>query len=277
MALTGSAFAQADDLWYPGEGVEQNMYVKYRIQQLDTNGGREFELTLYFQEQQDGDWTVPAFVVDQGKVIKGTWKLADNMAYLSGGSQVPDDMQEYIGGYSGSLHWLDAFTTKADPKSLKAGSWGRLACIGCEEIKPRGEAEISVAGQTYQTTVVGWHRGQVENELWILNEFPFPLKALTYADVTTGQPPVEIAFELLEIGTGQPEAPESAEEVPTPPLTRNTRTGYQISIDWEPPTIEPDQTVRFSVSLADSTGFPLERTNYDFTVKDSEGNVIQEF
>jgi hypothetical protein len=277
MAL-GSAYAQVDDLWYPGEGVKQDMYVKYKIQHLFTNDGREFELTLYFQEQQDGDLIVPAFVVDQGRVMTGTFKLSDGMAYLAGGSQVPDDMQDYVGGYQSTLHWLDSFTTKSDPKSLKAASWGRLACIGCEEIKPRGEAKVTVPAGTYDTTIIGWHRGQVDNQIWILNGFPFPVKALTYADVTTGQPPVEVAYELLETGMGKPEPPTSAEIVPKPPLTKKTGTGaYQIGIDWEPPTIEPASPVRFTVTLTDSTGFPLERANYDFTIKNSEGIVIQEF
>lgn len=279
IALSGSAFAQADDLWYPGEGVEQDMYVKYKIQHLFTNDGREFELTLYFQEQdQDGDWIVPAFVVDQGRVTTGTFKLAENMAYLAGASQVPDDMQEYVGAYSSTLHWLDASTTKSNPKSLKQTSWGKLGCIGCEDIKPRGEAQVTVPAGTYTTTIVGWHYGQSDSQIWILNEFPFPVKALTYAAVTTGSPPVEMAYELLETGMGKPEPPTSSEVVPTPPLSKTTGTGaYQIAIDWEPATIEPGQTVRFSISLADNTGFPLERANYDFTVKDSEGNVIQEF
>jgi hypothetical protein len=195
-------------------------------------------------------------------------------------------MQEYIGGYSGSLEWIDAFTTKSDPLSLKAASWGRIACIGCSEIKPLGEAQVTVPAGTYTTTVVGWHYGNADSQMWILNEFPYPVKALTYAAVTTGQPPVEIAFELLETGTGKPAPPASAEEIPKPPLSGTTHSNYKISIDWdcvasckegEPATIEPGSTVRFSVSLADNTGFPLERSNYDFTVKDSQGNVIQEF
>jgi hypothetical protein len=39
--LSSIAFAQGDDLWYPGEGVKQDMYVKYRIQEYDTNNGQE--------------------------------------------------------------------------------------------------------------------------------------------------------------------------------------------------------------------------------------------
>ena len=278
-ASMNSAFAQEDDLWYPGEGVAQDMYVKYRIQEIDTNNEQPYEMTMYFQEQQDGDWIVPTFVVDDdGTVVQGTMKLSDSMAYLAGGSDVPQEMNDYIGGYSSSIHWLDAFTTKASPLSLSAASWGRIACIGCAEIKPQGQETITVAGESTDTTVVGWTRGQMTNKIWIENGFPFPVKALTHADVTSGTAPVLFEFELLETGMGQPEAPAGEGRIPTPPLTRDTPRGtYTIGIDWEPASIEPDSDVIFTVTLTDDTGFPLERANYDFVVKNANDTVIQEF
>lgn len=278
VALTNNIYAQEDDLWYPGEGVKQDMYVTYRIQEEGTNDRQPFELTLYFQEQnQDGEWTVPAFVVDQGRVIEGTWKLSDSMAYFAGGSQVPADMNDFVGGYSGSLHWLDAFTTKGSPLSLKAGSWGKTGSIGGPEVKPAGQESVTVPAGTFDTTVISWYKS-VTSKVWIQNGFPFPIKAEAYADVTTGSPPIQFAFELLETGMGKPTPPASEERIPTPPLSGTTGRGsYEIQIDWEPATIEPGKTVRFAVALSDAQGLPLQRANYDFTVKDANGNVVQEF
>jgi hypothetical protein len=277
VALTSSVYAQEDDLWYPGEGVKQDMYVKYRIMEEQTNDKQPFELTLYFQEQQDGDWIVPAFVVDDGKVVEGTWKLADNMAYLSGGSEVPAEMNDFVGGYSGSLHWLDAFTTKGSPLSLKQASWGKTASIGGSEVKPSGQETITVAGGTYDTTVILWHKS-VDSKVWVRNGFPFPIKAEAYADVTTGNPPIQFSFELLETGTGKPEAPAGEDIIPTPPLSKTTGRGtYEIEINWEPASIEPGRSALFSVALMDDSGFPLERANYDFTVKSADGTIVKEF
>jgi hypothetical protein len=278
VALTSSVYAQGDDRWYPGEGVKQNMYVKYEIQEEQTNDRQPFELTLYFQEQnQDGEWTVPAFVVDEGKVIEGTFKLSDSMAYLAGSSQVPEDMNDFVGGYSGSLHWLDAFTTKGKPLSLTQASWGKTASIGGSEVKPAGPEKVTVPAGTYDTTVILWHKS-VDSKVWIWNEFPFPIKAVAYADVTTGTPPIQFSFELLETGMGKPTPPASEDRVPTPPLSKKTGRGtYEIVIDWEPPSIEPGTNVLFTVSLKDDVGFPLERANYDFTVKSADGSVVQEF
>jgi hypothetical protein len=279
VALTSSVYAQEDDLWYPGEGVKQDMYIKYRIQEEQTNDRQPFELTMYFQEQVDGDWIVPAFVADAatGKVIEGTLKLSDSMAYLAGGSQVPAEMNDFIGGYSGSLHWLDAFTTKGAPLSLTQASWGKTASIGGSEVKPSGQESITVPAGSYDTTVILWHKS-VDSKVWIKNGFPFPIKAEAYADVTTGTPPIQFSFELLETGMGKPEVQTSTDVIPTPPLSKKTARGtYEIAIDWEPPSIEPGTNVHFTVSLKDDVGFPLERANYDFTVKSANGNVVQEF
>ncbi|HEX7033882.1 MAG TPA: hypothetical protein VF172_12860 [Nitrososphaera sp.] len=279
VALSGSAYAQGDDVWYPGEGVKQDMFVTYRIQELDTNDERPYEMTLYFQEQQDGDWIVPAFVVDDdGSVIEGTMKLSQSMAYLAGGSDVPQEMNDYIGGYSGSLHWLDSFTTRAEPKSLAPGTnWGRTGSIGGSDIIVSGPETITVEAGQFDTTLLTLHKG-VTSRIWVMNEFPFPIKAEFFTDSATGNQQIQYKFELLETGMGRPEAPSSTERIPTPPITGKTGRGeYTISLDWEPASIEPGKPVIFSISLSDRSGFPLERANYDFIIKNSSGGVIQEF
>lgn len=274
--------AAVDDLWYPGEGVKQDMFVKYRIQEEGTNENRPFEMTIYFKEQVNGDWMAPTFVVDQGKVISGTLKFADNMQILSAG--VPSEMSTYVSAYHGSLQYLDAFTTKAAPLSLTAGSWGKIASIGGEQVTPRGIEKVSFAGSqdlcqadTCDTTLIQWRKG-IDSKVWIYNEFPFPVKALTYTDVTTGQQPIQFALELLATGTGAPEVPTSQIEDITPPLEKTTPRGsYDVVIEWEPVTIEPNSVVVFGITMTESTGFPLERVNYDFVVTDSAGNVVGDF
>jgi hypothetical protein len=83
----------------------------------------------------------------------------------------------------------------------------------------------------------------------------------------------------LETGTGQPEVPGSVTEVPTPPLgpKATDRGTYELELDWDPAEIRPDGAVVFGVTMTDSTGFPLERVNYNLEIKDSSGNMVQEF
>jgi hypothetical protein len=282
--MMSSAFAQGDNNWFPGEGVRQDMYVKYRIEDYDTNERQPFVLTLYFQEQQqDGNWIVPAYVeAGGGRVFQGTLKLSETMSPLAGG-EIPPEMNEFIGGYQNSLIWLDAFTTRSAPQSLTAGSWGKIAAIGGSEIRPVGTEQVSFPGAqslcaatSCGTTLVSWHKG-VDSRVWVVNEFPFPVKAEAYADVTAPPAPIQYAFELLETGTGQPAAPTGTGEASGPPLERTTNDGSHIILTWDPVDIQPNSNVSFGLALNDSQGFPLLDVAYDFIVKDANGQIIQEF
>jgi hypothetical protein len=280
--MMNSAFAQTPE-WYPGEGVKQDMYVKYRIQDYDTNNRQPFTLTLYFQQQdQDGNWIVPATVEADGRVLQGTLKLSDTMSPLLGG-EVPQEMRDFIAGYQSSLTWLDAFTTVTAPLSLTAASWGKIASIGGSEIRPTGTEQVTFAGAqslcgatSCDATLILWHKG-VDSRVWVVNEFPFPVKAETYADVTTPPAPIQYSFELLETGSGQPAAPTGTGQVSGPPLERTTNDGSHLILTWDPVDIQPNSTVNFGLELRDANNAPLQNAAYDFTVKDANGQIIQEF
>ena len=280
VALIKSAFA-ADDLWYPGEGVKKDMYVEYRIQEIDTADGDPFIMTLWFKEQQDSNWIVPTAVQHGNDVITGTLKLTDGMFPLAGDDQVPSGMLDFLDGYKSSLHWLDAFTPKAKPQSLKAGSWGKIAAIGGAEIKPSGEEKVSFEGaqalckaDSCDSTLIMWHKG-VDNKIWVVNEFPFPVKAATFAEDATGSTVTQFKFELLDVGTGEPPALTGSNAAQKPPIEKRTHSGYYISLDWTPEEIRPNSDVSLGISMFDQQRFPLTNVEYDLTLKDSKGNVVE--
>jgi hypothetical protein len=282
--MKNSAYAQGGNDWYPGIGVKQNMYVKYQIQDYDTNEQQPYVLTLYFKEQQGNNWIVPAYVETGGRVLQGTLKLSDTMSPLAGGD-VPPEMNQFVGGYQDSLLWLDAFTTKSAPLSLTAGSWGKIAAIGGQEVKPFGTEKVSFAAaqslcgaSACDATRISWRKG-VDSNVWVASGFPFPVKALTYADVTTPPQPIQYAFELLETGTGQPAiaATAGAGQAPKPPLDRTTNDGTHIILTWNPANIQPNSKVAFGLMFQDSHGFPIQDVAYDFAVKNANGTTIQQF
>ena len=281
LIMMNSAFAQTPE-WYPGEGVKQGMYVKYRIQDYDTNEQQPFTLTLYFQQQdQDGNWIVPAYVEENGRVLQGTLKLSESMSPLAGG-EVPQEMNEFIGGYQNSLLWLDAASSKFEPLSLTAGSWGKIASIGGQEVKPAGSQQVQFAGAqgvcgapSCDATRITWRKG-VDSNVWVVNEFPFPVKAETFADVTTPPQPIQYAFELLETGSGQPPAPTGTGQAPQPPLDRTTTDGSHIILTWNPVDIQSNSTVNFGLEFRDANNSPLQNVAYDFSVKDANGQTIQQ-
>lgn len=273
------ASAQGDDRWYVGEGVEQDTFVTYRIQDIGTNNRVPFLITIYFQEQdEDGVWIAPTFVVTQGKVLEGTLRLAEtSLVPLAGGDLVPSEMRPYVSGYQNTLTFLEAYAPKTAPKSLSQISWGNVAGTGASPISPAGKETVTVEGGTFDTTVISYSRGSTVNKIWVADNFPYPVKALVYAEVTSPPAPVRYEFELIEQGQGRPEAPTSEEEIPTPPIRRSTVTElYQIELDWEPVSIMPEQEVEFGISFFDQAGLPEQRVSYDFIVTDSQGNTLLE-
>jgi hypothetical protein len=272
------------DTWYPGEGVTQDMYVKYRIEDYDTYNRQPYLFTLYFQERdQDGNWIVPAYVEADGTVMQGTMRLSETMSPIAGG-EVPQEMRQFISGYQNSLIWLDAFTTQTAPQSLTAPNWGAIAAIGGEQIRPDGNEQISFAGAedlcgaaSCDTTVIMWRKG-VDSRVWIANGFPFPVMAEAYADVTTPPQPIQYRFELLETGTGQPEAPTGTEEVASgPPVERTTNDGSRVVLSWDPVEILPNSTTSFGLEMYDARNSPLTNVAYDFIIEDANGQIIEEF
>jgi len=272
-----SAYAQSNT-WYVGEGTLQDTFVTYRIEDILTNDSVPYEITIYFQEQDDrGAWIAPAFVVTQGKVLEGTLRLADNNLTPLGGGEIPSEMVPFISGYQNSLTFLEAYASKSDPKPLSGNPWGNVAGTGAAVIGPVGTETVTVQGGTFDTTIISYSRGSTVNKIWVADNFPYPVKALVYADVTEPPPPVRYKYELLEQGEGQPETPQGSGEIPVPPIRKSTVTAqHQIEIDWRPVEIMPREETVFTISFYDNRAFPEENVGYDFTVKDSDGNIIME-
>ena len=222
--LVGMAFAQSEN-WYVGKGVKPDTYYTYEIKNTDTNQGQPFTITIYFKEYNETGkyWVAPTFVVDQGKVINGTLHLSDLDLTALGSSPIPDDMIPYRSAYATTLTWLSAFVPKPG-QSLSSPSWGKIAAIGGSEIKPSGGAKITTPAGAFDTTDISYHKG-VDNHIYPNKDMPYPVKADTFADVTTGKPPIQYAYELKATGKGQPPTPESQIEVPVPPLTLQTPRG----------------------------------------------------
>jgi hypothetical protein len=101
------------------------------------------------------------------------------------------------------LAWLSAFATSNEddlihgPKEFKDPAWGKIGAIGGAQLVPTRAETIATPAGTADTVVVGWYSGKY-NEIWIADDFPFPVKALTYAWITTGVPPIMHTYNLLD-------------------------------------------------------------------------------
>jgi len=274
--LVGMAFAQSES-WYVGKGVKPDTYYTYEIKNADTNQGQPFTITIYFKEYNETGkyWVAPTFVVDQGKVINGTLYLSDLDMTALGSSPIPKEMAEYRGAYATTLTWLSAFVPKPG-QSLSSPYWGKIAAIGGPQISPGGGAKVTTDAGAFDTTVVSWHKG-VDNHIYVNKDKPFPIKADTYADVTTGNPPIQYAFELKATGNGQPTIPKSMFETPKPPLTLKTPRGtYNIQLLWDPAEIKAGNVTNFGIVITDDQNNIVPRSTFTYTIMDENKTVIDE-
>ena len=110
-------------------------------------------------------------------------------------------------------------------QALNAPYWGKIASIGGSPISPGSKAQVTIPAGKFDTTLISYHKG-VDNNIWINKDLPYPVKATTFADVTTGNPPIQYAFELQAVGQGQPTIPKSQLQIPKPGLTVQTAKRY---------------------------------------------------
>ena len=77
-------------------------------------------------------------------------------------------------------------------------SWGKIANIGGEQVAPIGTEPTTVPAGQFDTVLIGWKSGGVTSHISVVDEFPYPVKASTWVQVTEGASPQEYRFVLHE-------------------------------------------------------------------------------
>lgn len=190
--------------WYVGEGLKQGDYFEYKLCHVDYNDCAEIEMNLWIEGSKkvgtEDKWLVQAVVYDGNKIVKGFMELGKIAPEPSGGSQ---ELSPYRGAFKSSIVWLSAFATKntgsdtSGEKKFSAPSWGKIANIGGEQIIPTALETVRVPAGTYDTVLIQWKTGGLQSKVWIVDGFPFPVKANTWTHVSEGIAPQEYRFELL--------------------------------------------------------------------------------
>jgi len=227
-----------DGTWYVGEGLKQGDYFHYRLCELSLNDCADFDMKLWFKgETQKGTetlWLVETVVLDGNKIVKGEMELGKVAPEPVGTS---GDLFDYSIAFKSSIVWLSAFAT-SDPDDLIHGpqafrdvAWGKVAAIGGSQLIPWGvEPDVTVGAGTFDTVLIGWYSGYGQgNLIWVVDDFPFPIKALVYVWVTTGTPPIQYQFELLDYKENVNSSPFT-DVVPTA-IVEKTKPGCPSSYD----------------------------------------------
>jgi hypothetical protein len=201
----GGVELPGDPSWYAGKGLKQGDFFRYSMCHVDYKECTEFEMDIWIKGDiklgTEDKWQTEVVVYDGNKLIKGEMDLGKLAPEPSGGS---NDLSVYRGAFKSSIVWLSAFANGYEesgdkgPKKFSAKSWGKIGNIGGEQVVPTSLEKITVKAGTFDTVMISWKTGGARSSVWVVPDFPFPIKAKTYTHVSSGIPPTEYKFELLE-------------------------------------------------------------------------------
>ena len=193
--------------WYAGENLKVGDYFKYKVCHAEYKDCTDFWLSLWVEKEiltgPEDKFRFQILVEDGNKVLKGQMDVGKLAPEPLGGT-VSSNIMKYTSVYKNSISWLSSFATAdADqsgkgPKAFMKPSWGKIANIGGEQVAPIGEETITVQAGQFDTILVGWKSGGVTSHINVVDEFPYPVKASTWVQVTEGSSPQEYRFSLYE-------------------------------------------------------------------------------
>jgi len=292
-AQTQAGGVDKEGTWYVGEGLKHGDFFSYSMCHVDYKECTQFEMDMWIkgdiQSGSETKWLAEVVVYDGAKRIVGTMEMGKVAPEPTGGSE---NLGVYRGAFKSSIAWLSAFATSdgsaggKGPKEFKSVSWGKIGNIGGEQVIPKSLDTILIKSGTWDTVLVSWKTGGSTSDVWIVDDFPFPVKAKTLTHVSEGIPPPEYVFELLEYRENVQTSPfegitSTADEFSaqgcdtniqkTASLKKPTHNyQYQVYVFYGPE--DPVQgcpielTIKF-ISKYDDTEF-LNQVQYDFLVVD---------
>jgi len=280
--------------WYPGENLKINDYFKYELCHAEYKDCTDFWFTMWVEKEvvanNEEKLRIQVLVEDGNKVIKGYMDVGKLAPEPTGGS---DNISSYRSVYKSTITWLSAFATAPTdlpgkgPKEFSKPSWGKIANIGGEQVSPIGLQTIHTPSGEYETIVIGWKTGGKSSHIWVVDEFPFPVKASTWVQVTEGIPPQEYKFTLFDykenvstnpfvnvVDTEQQKADANCPtEYVKEKITTNTNTNsMQVTIFYGPETPKIGCDLEFLIEFKKSYSSDIweNQVHYDILKVDSE-------
>jgi len=186
-------------IWWVGEGLKKGDFFSYDLCFVYYKDCSFFQMDIWIEGdiavETETKWLVQVVVYDGPFVIPGNMELGKIAPEPTGGSK---DIGPYRSAYKSSIIWLSSFANADKPKEFSKPSWGKIANIGGQQIIPTEMQTVTVPAGTFDTALISWRTGGQDSKVWVLDDFPFPIKAFTFVHVSSGIPPTEYEFELLD-------------------------------------------------------------------------------
>ena len=246
------SLAQTNDLndypgeWHVGEGLKQGDYFEYSLCHADYDDCTPIVMNMWIkgdiQVDSETKWLAEVVVYDGNKVVVGEMELGKIAPEPAGGSEA---LGVYRDIFKSSVTGLSVFATASGddpnlgPKQFSDKTWNpKLISMGTIGGPfPLKTETLSLQSGIFDTVVVGWNidgYDSQDNKIWIVDGFPFPVKAVLYEfdneDVSEN---LAYEFELLEYHENVVDDPFVPVYVPESFAEENTSIQYSQVINHE--------------------------------------------
>jgi len=203
-ATLGSSSDKTDASWYVGEGLKAGDYFEYSLCHIDLNDCAPIKMKIWIKGTMlyeiETLWDAKIEVIDDDMIILGSMGLGKISPQPI---TFDDDLFPYAMAFKSSLGWLSAFTSPLDegffgPTDFSHNSFWRICEPGCPQPTPIGSETISIPAGTFDAEVIMWGEmsGNASN-IWVVDDFPFPVKALVFEFFSFDDIEKQYEFELL--------------------------------------------------------------------------------
>jgi len=160
--------------WHVGKGVEEQPVLQYLVNYQD----KEFLAKIAFLEKTGDTEKIHLTIDDKktGQHIEQELQIGEAFVFIG----VNDEMKPYIQALDSSV--FSVRDTLTGPKYLIVGAeWG-TTYIGkfTPKLKVKEYVDSEFEFGTLKTFVVSYRISDIENKLWIADNFPLPTKAQYY-------------------------------------------------------------------------------------------------
>jgi len=235
------SFAQIYDLrnypgeWYVGEGLKEGDYFSYSLCHADYKECTKFQMDFWIKgDKQVGSetkWLAEVVVYDEYEIIVGEMELGKVAPEPIGGSE---KLEIYRNVFKSSIVWLSAFPTFELDNGKGTSSWrSPMGPIDGSLVHPSATEIITIPAGTWETIVLSWTTPTI-SKIWIVDDFPFPIKAKTFTFVSEGIPQTEFEFELLKYEQYVQQSP--FEGIVSRPVQEGCDTNLDREINIKKPT-----------------------------------------
>ena len=190
-----------DGEWHVGEGLEHGDLFSYRMCHMHYKECADFTMDIWIEgDAQSGSetkWLANVVVRDGPKVVKGFMHLNKVGAEPTAGGS--EELTTYSSAFKSSIVWLSSFANAVDPKQFRDIWWSVTGPLYTTQIAPKEILPDGLdvpAGHFDEVIEIGWRTGGAVSKVYVVDDFPFPIKATAWQRFVE-TPPLEYRFELL--------------------------------------------------------------------------------